>query len=47
MNSKELQKITEEFCDRYCKYPFICSKQDDLDAICEECPMNKLFELLD
>ena len=47
MDSERLEKITEKFCDKYCKYPYVIKKQDELDDICENCPMNELFELLD
>ena len=47
MDSKKLEKITEKFCDKYCKFADTVSNQDELDGICENCPMNELFELLD
>ncbi len=47
MDSKKLEKITEKFCDKYCKYPCVMKDQDELDEICAKCPMNDLFELLD
>lgn len=47
MDKERLEKITEKFCDNYCKYPCQTKDQNDLDDICEECPMNELFELLD
>ena len=46
MDKKTLEKLTGVFCDNYCKYPGICSNQDELDQVCDECPMNEMFELL-
>lgn len=47
MNKEELEKVTGEFCDKYCRFPYICADEESLDTVCEGCPMNKLFELLD
>lgn len=47
MNSEALEKITEKFCEKYCKFPQECKDQNELDDICDECPMNELTELLD
>ena len=47
MNSEALEKINEKFCEKYCKFPQECKNQNELDIICEECPMNELAELLD
>ena len=47
MDKKTLEKLTGVFCDRYCKYPYICRTQDKLDIVCEQCPMNRMVELLD
>ena len=47
LDSERLEKITGEFCDRYCKYPCKTKNQDELDEICESCPMNELADLLD
>lgn len=47
MDSERLEKITGEFCDKYCKYPCKTKNQDELDEICESCPMNELADLLD
>lgn len=46
MLEQELEAIREVFCDKFCKYPFICKTQDEIDDICEECPLNKLAEIL-
>lgn len=47
MDSQRLEKITEKFCDNYCKHADTVGNQDELDDICDKCPMNELFELLD
>ncbi len=47
MDTERLEKITDKFCNRYCKYPHIAKEQEQLDDICEDCPMNELFELLE
>lgn len=38
--------VTENFCDKYCKYPAIIATQYQLDSVCKNCPMNKLTDLL-
>lgn len=38
--------VSENFCDRYCKYPTIIATQYQLDSVCKDCPMNKLTDLL-
>ena len=47
MDAERLEKITEKFCNGYCKYIEQVKEQKDLDDICDGCPMNELFELLD
>lgn len=47
MDKQRLEEITEQFCDGYCRYARECTDQDELDAVCDSCPMNHLFELLD
>lgn len=34
-----LEEISEEMCDKYCKYPEMHLTEDELMAICENCPM--------
>ena len=46
MDEKQLEEIAEKFCDKYCKYPYLINEQSKLDDICENCPMNQLFDLL-
>lgn len=47
----QLQKIADEMCDKYCKYPEQYESQyDDTDEawdkmmceVCDNCPLNKL-----
>ena len=47
MDKQTLEELTGEFCDKYCKYPYICGTEDALDTVCEQCPMNRMVELLD
>lgn len=46
MLEQELEAIRQVFCDEYCKYPLICKTQDEMDGICEECPLSKLAEMV-
>lgn len=46
MLEQELEAMRELFCDSYCKYPLICKSQDEIDGICDNCPLNKLAELV-
>ena len=45
MNAERLTKITEKFCDKYCQYPNVCADKE-MEKVCDECPMNELFELI-
>lgn len=47
VDEKRLEKLTEKFCDKYCKFAREIKNQDELDEICESCPMNELADLLD
>lgn len=50
MTKQKLEELTGKFCDKYCIYARMYSseeQQDKLDEICESCPMNEMFELLD
>lgn len=31
----------EIFCDDYCRYPYICVYQEDLERICDSCQLGK------
>ena len=47
MDKKTVEELTGKFCDEYCQYPYICGSEDELDAVCKDCPMNRMVELLD
>ena len=38
----KLNDVIEAICDEYCKWPFNTETQDDLNRICENCPLNNI-----
>lgn len=42
----EIEKIKEEICDFYCKYPFEYQDNEILEIICDKCPLNRLDEVI-
>ena len=42
----QVEKAKEEICDKYCKYPEQWDEEEKgetlEDAICRECPLNKI-----
>lgn len=47
--TETVEKVKEEICDNYCKYPLLCGQHPEeeefaewLNKVCQECPMNKL-----
>lgn len=44
MKKNDIEKIIEDMCDNYCKMPFVCKTQDELDAVCNDCPLTKLYK---
>lgn len=42
-----IEKFIEQFCDDYCKYPSLCSDQDQLEEKCNACPICKIVETLE
>lgn len=42
----KLEQAASELCDNYCKFPDLISDEDELDAVCMKCPLNKVFDLL-
>ena len=38
----EIEKVLEEMCDHYCKYPYEIYDDNQLGKVCENCPLNKL-----
>lgn len=47
MDKQKLEQLTSEFCDKYCQYPNVCANEETLETVCDKCPMNEMFELLD
>lgn len=44
MNEQEYEKLVEPFCDSYCKFPYICKDEEQLETVCEACPIVKMAE---
>lgn len=42
LSSYQIEKVKEEMCDKYCRFPR--ELEADLDEICDKCPLNKLKE---
>lgn len=45
MTTQEFESLREKFCDNYCKYPYICETEEEIDGICDKCPLNELAEI--
>ena len=45
MTQEELEEMLGDLCDNYCKYPNIL-KFEELLYKCEECPLNKLKDIM-
>ncbi len=43
---EDMDHIPQIFCDEYCKYSERCRTQVEMDQICDECKLAKLFGLL-
>lgn len=41
----EVDKVAEQICDRYCKFPGECKDQDELDKHCDSCVLIKLMNI--
>jgi len=39
-----IEEVVEHICDEKCKMPAECSN-DELDDVCDECPLNDLWDL--
>lgn len=35
-----MNRMDEELCDNYCKWPDECEKEEELAERCWECPLN-------
>lgn len=44
MNNPEYEKLVERFCDGYCKFPYICKDEEQLETVCEACPIVKMAD---
>ena len=44
MTKEEIEKIKEEICDKFCKYPEQISDDDLLMVMCNKCPLDRLKE---
>lgn len=42
---KQVEKMAEDFCDNYCKFPGQCKDQDDLDKHCDNCALIRVLNL--
>ena len=45
----EAEGILEQICEKRCAFrrpPLLPENQEDMDAICEDCPMNRLAQLI-
>lgn len=36
------ESVVEQICDKYCKFPHIVESDNELDRICDNCPLDKL-----
>lgn len=41
---KTKEDLLSEFCDHYCRWPWVCMNQDRLDVHCDACPLPKLLD---
>lgn len=42
----DLEDMTGHVCDDLCRHPYAIQDQDDLDRICENCPVSACMEKL-
>lgn len=40
--TRMLEEVAAEICDEYCKYPNELASQEELEKICEKCPLEKI-----
>lgn len=38
--------LIEDVCDNYCRHTFAPLTQEELDSICDGCPLSKLHDLI-
>lgn len=37
-----IEEVKTEICDKYCIHPFFVDDQEELDRICESCPLERI-----
>lgn len=37
-----LDEVKQNICDKYCRFPYEVEDQEQMDELCERCPLNKL-----
>lgn len=42
----EAEGVLGQTCDRFCRYPYETKDQEDLNIICDHCPLNRLADLI-
>ena len=47
MNDQEYEKLVERFCDSYCKYPYSCKDEEELETVCVDCPIVKMADRIE
>ena len=43
---RQAEEVAGEICDHYCKHPQTAAGQEELDRICDGCPLNRLLEMI-
>ncbi|MCI7326293.1 MAG: ribbon-helix-helix protein, CopG family [Clostridiales bacterium] len=41
--AKQLALVAESICDSYCRFPRETASEDELQSICEDCPVNYML----
>ncbi len=41
----QIEELSGKFCDKYCKFVSSTTNEKQLEDICNECPMNELFDI--
>lgn len=42
---RQADALAEEFCNKYCRWPYELSDQEALDARCSGCPLDRLVDM--
>ena len=40
--SQRIEEVCEEICEHYCRYPRELSSAEELDYVCDTCPLLRL-----